>query len=195
MSWRYLRRLFFRGSCSQSALLHTHVMCSCFSQAGPSFFLVHLQDVCLWSIWDVFDFYFPVAFSVCSLNKSSVSKRIQRDESVQVCGCWWTQKSQTRQKYIVSITVIWRHTVTAGDQGHNWTSWLHDLHLQDLFRGWKTGTEREFFPLVKSRKHYNEFCGRGTRLVVWFVFNLIYNFRLYKWPFVQICFPLFNVSE
>lgn len=165
MSWRY--RL-LKEAVLQKELLsvcappHTHMWCvPVFLQAGPSFFLVHLQDVCLWSVWDIFDFSFSFAFSVCSLSESCVSKRTQRDGSVQVC--WWTQKSQTREKYIVSITVIWSHTVTTGDQGCDWTSWLHDLHLQDLFRGWKTGTEREFFPLVKSRKHYNEFCGRGPR--------------------------------
>lgn len=171
MSWRYLRRLFFRGAAhSLRSSTHTHVMCPCFSQAGPSFFLVHLQDVCLWSVWGIFDLYVTFAFSLRSLNKSSVSNRIQRHESDQ--DCWWPQESQIRQKYSVRITVIRRCTVTAGDQGCSWTSWLHDLHLQDLFLGWETGTEREFVPFVKSSKHHNEFRGRGSRLVISFLFNI-----------------------
>lgn len=163
-------------------------MCPCFSQAGPSFFLVHLQDVFLWSLRGIFDFYSAFAFSLCSVNKSSVSNRIQRHESDQ--DCWWPQESQIRQKFSVRITVIRRCTVTAGDQGCSWTSWLHDLHLQDLFLGWETGTEREFVPFVKSSKHHNEFRGRGSRLVISLFkegFQILYLLR--------VCFPFQRESE
>lgn len=145
-----LKEAVLQRSCSRSALLHTHMWRVCVFPKQVLLVFLCIYTVFLWSLRGILDFYVTSTFSLCSLNKSSVSNRIQRHESVQVCSDWWPQKSQTRQKYIVSIPVIRTRAVTAGDQGCDWTSWLHDLHLQNLFHGWETGTEREFFPLVKS---------------------------------------------